>query len=99
MERSLRIQSTAKPKSNLPAAHGLIAISSICQTALRLGDGLDHRIDVEPGLLGEVNAFGEPLHETGDADLVDHLVSWPAPAGPSSLHMRARRRSPSRRAA
>ena len=27
----------------------------------------------EARALGEVNAFGEALHETGDADLVDHL--------------------------
>ena len=30
-------------------------------------------IDVESRLFGEMNAFGQPLHQSGDADLVDHL--------------------------
>ena len=34
---------------------------------------LDHLLDVEPGLLAEMHALGQALHEAGDADLVDHL--------------------------
>ena len=34
---------------------------------------LDHLLDIESGLLAEMDALGQPLHEAGDADLVDHL--------------------------
>lgn len=44
--------------------------------------------DVEVGRLGEVDGFGEALHDAGDADLVDHLRELPrarrAPGGRSS---------------
>ena len=73
MARSLRIQSTAKPKSNLPCVHGLAAVLHLPRAGGALGDHVEHRLDVEPGLLAEMDALGEPLHEPGDADLVDHL--------------------------
>ena len=73
MARSLRIQSTAKPKSNLPCVHGLAAVLHLPGAGGALGDHVEHRLDVEPGLLAEMDALGESLDEPGDADLVDHL--------------------------
>ena len=50
-------------------------------------------LDVEAGLLGEMDAFGEPLHQPGDADLVDHLGrAGRRPARPSACTCGHRRR-------
>src|SRR5690606_4648605 len=57
----------------LAVLHGLVAVRHLPRTGRALADDLDHRLDVEPGLFGEVEAFGEALDEAGDADLVYHL--------------------------
>ena len=38
-----------------------------------LGDHLDHLFEVEPRLVAEMQSLGQPLHQPGDGDLVDHL--------------------------
>ena len=48
---------------------------------------------VEPGALGEVDALRQPLHQAGDADLVDHLGQLArARPGPSAAWPWRRRR-------
>ena len=42
-------------------------------TKIALGHHLDDLIDVEPRPLSEVDTFGEPLDDSSDADLIDHL--------------------------
>ena len=57
-------------------------------------------LDVEAGLLGEMDALGQPLHQPGDADLVDHLGELAGARGARAACRRARRRrSPARRRA
>ena len=57
----------------LAGHHGLVAVLHLPGLRRALGDGGDQRLDVEAGLLGEVDALGEALHQSRDADLVDHL--------------------------
>src|SRR3546814_3372385 len=38
-----------------------------------LGDHIEHLVAVEPGLHPEVQALGQGLDQTCDADLIDHL--------------------------
>src|SRR6185295_1629383 len=66
----------------LAGVHGLVAVLHLPGLRRPLGNGFDHRIDVEPGLLREMDAFGEPLHQPGDADLIDHLGELPGAGGP-----------------
>src|SRR5690606_15147628 len=49
--------------------HGLVAVLHLPRAGRALGDHLDHLLDVEAGLLAEMDAFREPLHEAGDAYL------------------------------
>ena len=53
--------------------HGLVAVLHLPGLRRAFGDDRDHRLDVEAGLLAEVDRFREALHQPGDADLVDHL--------------------------
>ncbi len=78
MPRSLRIQSTAKPKSNFAGDHGLVAVFHLPGLRSALGNGGDQFLDVEAGLHGEVQPFGKPLNRPGDANLVHHLGELPA---------------------
>ena len=71
--RSLRIQSTAKPKSNLPWFMVLPRFSICQEPAAPLEITSSTASMSRPALLAEMDALGEALHETGDADLVDHL--------------------------
>ena len=73
MPRSLRIQSTAKPKSNLSATIVLPRFSICHDCAAPLLITSSTRFGIEPRALREVDALGQRLHESGDADLVDHL--------------------------
>ena len=36
-------------------------------------DHVEHQLCVEPGAHGQVQPLGQPLHQAGNADLVDHL--------------------------
>ncbi len=89
MPRSLRIQSMAKPKSYLPCVHRLVAVLHLPGAGRALGDDLDDLLDVEAGALAEMDAFGQPLDEAGDADLVDHLGQLAGAGGPIRPTMRA----------
>src|SRR5690606_39937680 len=51
----------ATPVLHLPALRGALV------------DYVEPLVHVEPGSLTESNAFGQRLHQAGDADLVDHL--------------------------
>ena len=53
--------------------HGLVAVLHLPGLRRALGNGRDQLLDVEAGLLREMQSFGETLHDAGDADLVDHL--------------------------
>ena len=57
----------------LAGVHRLVAVLHLPGAGRALGDDVDHLLDVEPGLLAEMDAFGQSLDEAGDADLVDHL--------------------------
>jgi hypothetical protein len=83
----LRIQSTAKPKSNLPAFMVLPRFS-ICQDRPRPWRSPQHRLDIEAGALGEMDGLGQPWTRPAMQIWLTILVSWPEPAGPISLHMR-----------
>ena len=87
--RSLRIQSTAKPKSNLSATIVLPRLSICHDCAAPLPMTSSTALDVEAGLLGEGDALGERLDEPGDADLVDHLREL---AAARAAHQRHRAR-------
>ena len=51
----------------LAGRHGLVAVLHLPGLRRALGDGGDERLDVEPGLLGKVDAFGEALNEARSA--------------------------------
>ncbi len=57
----------------LALVHGLAAVLHLPRLRRALRDHVEHEVRVEAGLLRERDAFGEPLHEAGDADLVHHL--------------------------
>ena len=57
----------------LALVHGLVPVLHLPRLRSTFGNSLDQRFDVEAGLLREVDAFGEALHQACDADLVDHL--------------------------
>ena len=73
-----------KAEVELAGIHGLVAVLHLPGLRRAFGDDADHLRHVEPGLLGEMDAFGKALDEAGDADWLTILVSWPAPAGPIS---------------
>ena len=78
-----------EPVRVLTVEHGLVAVLHLPRLRGALGDDVDHRAPVETGGLGEVQALGEPLHQPGDADLVDHLGQLPRPALPEQPHRAA----------
>src|SRR5271166_1014389 len=53
--------------------HRLVAIVHLPRLRRPFRDDVDHELLVEPGLLRETKPFGQGLHESRDADLVDHL--------------------------
>jgi len=84
MPRSLRIQSTAKPKSNLPGIHRLAAIFHLPGTGGPLRDHLEHGLDVEPGALDRNGSpSASPCTRPAMQIWFIILVSWPEPEGPS----------------
>src|SRR6185369_11152593 len=66
----------------LARVHGLAAVLHLPRLRRTLGDDLEDLLGIEPGLLGEGDAFGKRLHEARDADLVHHLGELPRPALP-----------------
>ncbi|MEZ5627894.1 MAG: hypothetical protein R3E34_10265 [Rhodocyclaceae bacterium] len=75
----MRIQSTAKPKSNWSSTTWW---RSCHLPALRraLADDLQHLLHVQPGLLAKGDGLGQALHQAGDGNLVDHLGQLPGAA-------------------
>ncbi|MPL79213.1 hypothetical protein SDC9_25088 [bioreactor metagenome] len=53
--------------------HRLSAVRHLPAARRALADRLDHIRDRQPGLLGEMQRLGEPLHQPRDGDLVAHL--------------------------
>ena len=80
--RSLRIQSTAKPKSNLSASMVLPAVLHLPGPGGPLGDHLEHRLAVEPALLAKAIPSDSPCTSPAMQIWLTILVSCPAPAGP-----------------
>ena len=71
--RSLRIQSTAKPKSNRPSSI-VSARFFICQEPAAPSEITSTTFEASrPDALGESKPLGQRLDEAADADLVDHL--------------------------
>src|SRR5665213_2284244 len=66
-----------KTEIEFAVVHGLVAVLHLPGLRRALGDGVDHRLDVETGLLGEMNALGKPFDEASDADLIDHFRQLP----------------------
>ena len=86
MRRSLRIHSTAKPKSNLPSCHGRGAVFHLPALGGALRNDVDDGERIEARAFREVDAFGQRLHQAGDADLVDHLRLLAAAGGAHQAH-------------
>ena len=83
--RSLRIHSTAKPKSNSPAAI-VPARLSICQLwAAPLPMTSKTLVTSRPARVPKSTASERRLHDPGDADLVDHLRQLPGPGRADQL--------------
>src|SRR5690606_24178769 len=53
--------------------HGFPAILHLPRGGGAFADDVDYGGNIESGAFGEVKTFRQSLHETGDADLVDHL--------------------------
>ncbi len=49
-------------------------------------DDADHLLGVQAGVLGEMDAFGKPLDDSGDAELVDHLGKLTCTRGSHKSH-------------
>ena len=79
IDRSLRIQSTAKPKSNLPCVHGLVAVLHLPGLGGALRNRLETASTSRPALLGEMHALGSPCTRPAMQIWLTILVSWPAP--------------------
>ena len=73
MPRSLRIQSTAKPKSNLPRPWSCSGSPSARTGPRPWRSPRAPASASRPACMREVQAFGQALDQAGDADLVDHL--------------------------
>ena len=69
----MRIQFTAKPKSNFPRAHGFVAVVHLPRLRRALADDFDGGTRIEPRALGEMETLGQSLNEPGNADLIDHF--------------------------
>ena len=65
----------------LVLGHGLVAVGHLPGPGGALADDLDQRLDVEARAAGEVQPFGERLHQPRDANLVDHLRHLPGARG------------------
>ena len=82
MPRSLRIQSTAKPKSNLPSTM-VFQRFSICQDCAAPLEMVSITFSMSrPAFWAKCERLGQALHEAGDADLVDHLGELAGAGGP-----------------
>ena len=71
--RSLRIQSTAKPKSILAFDHRRPAVDHLPALRRAPRDGVEHFGRVEARRHGEMDRLGEPFDALRRCDLVDHL--------------------------
>src|SRR5262249_31479101 len=90
MERSLRIQSTAKPKSNLPATIVLYRFS-ICHDWAAPFEMVAITASMSrPAFFAKWIPSDRPCTNPAIQIWFTIFVSWPAPAGPMSLHMRVR---------
>ena len=62
-----------KTKLKLVVKHRVTAIFHLPGTGGTLGDDIDNLVTVKPGALRKIESFGQPLHQPGYTDLVDHL--------------------------
>ena len=62
-----------KAEVELPVGHGLAAVVHLPGLRRALADDIQHLPHVQTGHFTEVDGLGQPLHQAGDADLVDHL--------------------------
>ena len=97
MPRSLRIQSTAKPKSNLSATIVLPRFSICHDCAAPLLITSSTRSASRPARCAKLMPSDKRLHQPGDADLVDHLRQLAGARPRPSASRRARSaRAPAR---
>ena len=90
MPRSLRIQSTAKPKSNLPA-HMVAARLSICQDWAAPWEITSMTLSMSsPAFRPKFMPSDRPCSRPAMQTWLTILVSWPAPAGPIRMQARAK---------
>ena len=69
--------------------HGLVAVLHLPGLRGTLGNGGNEFLDVEVGLLREVQRFGEALDDAGDANRFAILASCPEPEVPIRFQARA----------
>ncbi len=85
--RSLRIHSTAKPKSNLPVDHRLAAVVHLPALGGALADDVEHRLACRARRAGRRRwPSDRPCTTPAIAIWLTIFASWPAPLAPSSVH-------------
>ena len=89
MPRSLRIQSTAKPNSNLPSFMVFQRLS-ICQDWAAPLEMVSITLGMSrPAFCANARPSETPCTVTATMTWLTILVSWPEPEGPISVTMRA----------